>query len=372
MKIDRRLLANFDTLLFCLALIITLLGIMTIYSATRPLPGGVQPDYYIKQIYWLILSMAAMVAVITIDYNWLSRISSWLLGISVFLLLMVLALGRVGMGAKRWITLGPINFQPSELYKLVLVIVLAKYLSKSKALLDHRGVFYTFLAFVMIPLLLILKQPDLGTAVVVLAIFASMLLTRGVGRKLITLAVLISFISVPFVGSIVWDGLKDYQQKRIIAFVNPDVDPEGVSYHVQQSKVAVGSGGLFGKGYLKGTQGPFRFLPEKHTDFVFAVYAEEWGFFGSLMLLLLYGGIIIRAISIAQNAKDRFGRFLALGLTYMYMIYCFVNIGMTLGLAPVVGIPLPFMSYGGTALMSNFVAIGLLINIRARRFELFY
>lgn len=372
MKLDRRLLTNFDWLLFGLAMVITLLGIMTIYSATRPLSGEPHPTYYIKQIYWLILSLVSMAAVVSIDYRWFERNSRKLLFASIILLLFVLIAGRIGMGARRWITLGPLNLQPSEIYKLVLLAVMAKYLCRFQGALDHRSVLVAFFSYVFLPVLLILKQPDLGTSLVILALFATLILTKGVGKKMATMAVLISLISVPFMGSIVWDELKPYQKKRIVAFVNPDSDLAGVSYHVQQSKVAVGSGGAFGKGYMKGTQGPFRFLPEKHTDFLFAVFAEEWGFLGSFMLLILYAGLILRGINTALQAKDEFGRLLALGVTYMFTIYCFINIGMTLGLVPVVGVPLPLMSYGGTALLTNFIGVGILISIRARRFELFY
>ena len=169
-----------------------------------------------------------------------------------------------------------------------------------------------------------------------------------------------------------WTGLKDYQKNRIIAFVDPEVDPSGIGYHINQSKIAIGSGEFLGKGYLEGTQGPFRFLPEKHTDFIFAVFAEEWGFLGSVFLLSLYLLLILRGLDTASKAKDDFGRLLALGITFMFSIYFFVNVGMTLGIMPVVGIPLPFMSYGGTALLSNYISIGVLINIRTRRFSLFY
>jgi rod shape determining protein RodA len=184
--------------------------------------------------------------------------------------------------------------------------------------------------------------------------------------------VLLGLISIPFIGSIFWEGLKDYQKNRLVVFLEPQVDPSGIGYHITQSKVAIGSGKLIGKGYLKGTQGPFRFLPEKHTDFVFAVFAEEWGFTGSIFLLFLYFAFILRGLDTARKAKDEFGRNLAIGISFMFTIYFFVNLGMTLGIMPVVGVPLPFMSYGGTALLTNFIAAGILINIRTRRFELFY
>jgi len=229
-----------------------------------------------------------------------------------------------------------------------------------------------FFYIVFIPFVLLFKQPDLGTAVVVLLIFISVSLVKGLQKKVIALIVVIGIISLPFLGNILWTGLKDYQKNRIVAFMDPEVDPSGIGYHINQSKIAIGSGEFLGKGYLNGTQGPFRFLPEKHTDFIFAVFAEEWGFVGSVFLLSLYLLLILRGLDTASKAKDDFGRLLALGITFMFCIYFFVNVGMTLGIMPVVGIPLPFMSYGGTALLSNYISIGVLINIRTRRFSLFY
>jgi rod shape determining protein RodA len=169
-----------------------------------------------------------------------------------------------------------------------------------------------------------------------------------------------------------WEGLKDYQKNRIIAFMEPDVDPAGIGYHLTQSKISIGSGELLGKGYLSGTQGPLRFLPEKHTDFIFSVFSEEWGFAGCLLLLAVYLMLFLRGMDTAVRAKDQFGRLTAAGITAMFFVYFLVNVGMTIGIMPVVGVPLPFMSYGGTALLSNFIAAGILINIRTRRFELFY
>ncbi|PIP69381.1 MAG: rod shape-determining protein RodA, partial [Nitrospirae bacterium CG22_combo_CG10-13_8_21_14_all_44_11] len=205
-----------------------------------------------------------------------------------------------------------------------------------------------------------------------LIIFLSLSIVKGLQKKVAALLIVIGVISIPFIGNIMWEGLKDYQKNRLVAFVEPEADPAGIGYHINQSKVAIGSGGILGKGYLKGTQGPFRFLPEKQTDFIFAVFAEEWGLVGSIFLLLIYLALILRGLDTALKAKDEFGRLLAAGITAMFSTYFFINVGMTLGIMPVVGIPLPFMSYGGTALLSNFIAAGILINIRSRRFKLFY
>jgi rod shape determining protein RodA len=372
MRIDRRIFNNFDWPLFTCALVISVMGIMTIFSATRPLPGAEHPGYYIKQIYWLLIGLAALAAVVSFDYSWLNKASLYLFGGAILLLLLVLLKGKAGLGAQRWFSIGPLSFQPSEFFKIVFLIVMARQLGVLKGTLTFRDIIVNFLAFLFVPLLLVLKQPDLGTSVMLMALFVLLILAKGVVRKAVTLIALVSLISVPFIGNIAWDELKDYQKKRIIAFVQPDVDSEGLSYHITQSKVAVGSGGFFGKGYLKGTQGPFRFLPEKHTDFVFSIFAEEWGFAGSLLLIVMYLVIVLRGFRIAEKAKDGFGRFLALGITLMFVLYTFINIAMTLGLMPVVGIPLPFMSYGGTAMLTNFIAVGMLISIRIRRFELFY
>jgi len=372
-KIDRRLINNFDWVTLSLIILLSITGIMTIYSATRsPLPGGEMPSYFIRQFYWLMVSIIALIAVVSFDYVWLKRFSYVLYGIGIFLLLMVLLFGRTGMGAQRWINLGIFSFQPSEVFRLIYVITIARYLSDAQGKVGLVFLLRAFFLLAFVPVVMVMKQPDLGTAVILLLVFFSVVSTRGLQKKVVALILLIGLISVPFLGNIVWEGLKDYQKNRLVAFLEPGVDPAGIGYHINQSKVAIGSGHVVGKGYLQGTQGPFRFLPEKHTDFIFAVFAEEWGFAGSVLLLLLYLALILRGLDTARKAKDEFGRLLAIGISFMFTLYFFVNIGMTLGIMPVVGVPLPFMSYGGTSLLANFVAAGILINIRTRRFELFY
>ena len=372
-KIDRRLINNFDWVTLSLIILLSITGIMTIYSATRsPLPGGEMPSYFIRQFYWLMVSIIALIAVVSFDYVWLKRFSYVLYGIGIFLLLMVLLFGRTGMGAQRWINLGIFSFQPSEVFRLIYVITIARYLSDVQGKVGLVFLLRAFFLLAFVPVVMVMKQPDLGTAVILMLVFFSVVSTRGLQKKVVALILLIGLISVPFLGNIVWEGLKDYQKNRLVAFLEPGVDPAGIGYHINQSKVAIGSGHVVGKGYLQGTQGPFRFLPEKHTDFIFAVFAEEWGFAGSVLLLLLYLALILRGLDTARKAKDEFGRLLAIGISFMFTLYFFVNIGMTLGIMPVVGVPLPFMSYGGTSLLANFVAAGILINIRTRRFELFY
>jgi rod shape determining protein RodA len=372
-KIDRRLIKNFDLVTFLLIIGMSVVGVMTIYSATRhPLPGGEMPSYYMRQLYWLLVSIIALIGIVIFDYIWLKRFAYLLYGLGMFLLLLVLLLGRTGMGAQRWLNFGILSFQPSEVFKLFYVITISRYLSEMQGNITLASLIKTFFLLTFVPMALLIKQPDLGTAIILLLVFLSAVLIKGLHKKAVVLIILIGLLSVPFLGHIFWEGLRDYQKNRLVAFIEPESDPSGIGYHINQSKIAIGSGGFSGKGYLKGTQGPFRFLPEKHTDFVFAVFGEEWGFAGSFVLLFLYLSLILRGLDTARKAKDEFGRLLALGISFMFAIYFFVNIGMTLGIMPVVGVPLPFMSYGGTSLFANFIAAGVLINIRTRRFALFY
>ncbi|MEC4676942.1 MAG: rod shape-determining protein RodA [Nitrospirota bacterium] len=371
-RIDRTLIRNFDWLIFFTVIAISLIGILTIFSATRQPMESTQSPFYIKQIIWLLLGVLGLIVFVSFDYIWLSRISVPMYIAGLIFLLIVLISGKTGMGAQRWIGVGPISFQPSEFFKLIFIIMISRHFSSVQEPIGIMSLLRIFFVFVFLPFMLLVKQPDLGTGLVIIIIFIALSLTRGLQKKALILTVIIGFVSMPFLGNLMWERLEDYQKSRLIAFVEPGVDPSGIGYHIKQSKVAIGSGEFSGKGFLKGTQGPFRFLPEKHTDFIFAVFAEEWGFIGSLFLLSLYFLLIMRGLDTARKAKDDFGKILALGITFMFSIYFFVNVGMTLGIMPVVGIPLPFFSYGGTALLSNYISLGVLINIRTRRFALFY
>lgn len=373
LKIDRRLIKNFDWLTLLIITVLTLIGIMTIYSATRPpLADGEHPDFYLKQMLWFIIGIAALFIVVTIDYRHLYRFAYILYGIGLILLLIVIFGGKTSMGAQRWLDIGPISFQPSEFFRIAFIIGFSAYLANIEQGAKRKISIKGLLVFAIVPFFLLFKQPDLGTAVLLACLFTVLSVSRGISRKVVVVVLLVALVSVPFLGHILWDELKDYQRNRLIAFIDPDIDPKGIGYHIRQSKITIGSGGFFGKGYLKGTQGPLRFLPERHTDFIFSVFAEERGFVGSASLLILYLVLFLRGLDTAVKAKDEFGRFVALGITAMFSVYFFVNTGMTLGIMPVVGVPLPFMSYGGTALVSNFISAGILIGIRMRRFELFY
>jgi rod shape determining protein RodA len=372
--IDRRLLKNFDWGLLLVALLLSLVGIMTIYSATRPVFDVGQQSYYIKQFYWVCISLVCFFVFISIDYRWFIKFAYVLFVIGIILLIIVLIGGRKGMGAQRWIHLGFLSFQPSEIFKIFFVMALSRYLSgiELNGSMNLRELLKIFALFCFVPTILILKQPHLGTVIILFFVFLFMVIIAGMRKKVIIVGIIICLISFPFFGNILWGELKGYQKQRIIAFIDPYADQHGVGYHIQQSKVSIGSGGVWGKGYLKGTQGPLRFLPERHTDFIFAVFAEEWGLIGSVVLYLLYFYIIMKGLDTVRRARDPAGGFLALGATIMISFYFFINVGMTLGMVPVVGVPMPFISYGGTALLSNFLLLGILINIRMRRFPLFY
>ena len=275
------------------------------------------------------------------------------------------------MGAQRWLRMGWFNFQPTELAKIVMVIFLSRYFSR-KAVDDidllsgkfgiFRGIILPF-AFTAMPIALIIEQPDLGSGIILLILFISMLYLTNVRLKYIFTFLVLVALPLPFM----WHLLHDYQRDRLLVFLNPNIDPLGAGYTVIQSKIAIGSGWLLGKGWLSGTQSQLHFLPESHTDFIFATFSEEWGFLGSLLLLFLYSILIRQGFLIAQRTNDSFGRLLAFGITLMLVIQVSVNVAMNLGLAPVVGIPLPLMSYGGSSIFVTFIALGILVNIDKTR-----
>ncbi|GAQ94317.1 rod shape determining protein RodA [Thermodesulfovibrio aggregans] len=373
LKIDRRLITYFDWITFAVVLFICIIGILTIYSATRPpLDEGEHPPFYVKQLIWLIIAVVFLFIFVTFDYTKLKNF--WLIFYitGVLLLIIVLFAGKTAMGAKRWINLGFFSFQPSEIFKIVSIICLAAFLDNKQSPLSVKDTIKTLIIFGIIPFILIIKQPDLGTAILLFTITFIMIIYKGVPLRLLVLLFSLLIISIFFLWEIFWEGLKEYQKNRLIAFIDPSIDPKGIGYNIMQSVITIGSGGLFGKGFLEGTQGPLKFLPERHTDFIFPIFAEEWGFIGCTILLALYLTIFIRLFHTSVIAKDNFGKLLSIGFTSIFVLYFSINIGMTLGIMPVVGIPLPFMSYGGTTLVANFIGIALVINVRMRRFELFY
>lgn len=367
MKFDRRLFVNFDWMLLLVVLCISLIGLINIYSTGFNQMSARQDFIFIKQIQWIVIGLVFMTAAFCVDYRFVSRYAYFIYGFSILLLLIVFFYGYATRGSQRWILLGGFSFQPSELMKLTLILALAKYFDHYRRTEPYRlkDLAIPFL-IMLVPFLLILKQPDLGTAMILFIIFSSMVLFIGVRWRSLGWSALIGLVLVP----IGWLFLKDYQRERIMTFVNPDSDPLGSGYHVIQSIIAIGSGGLTGKGFLKGTQTQLRFLPERHTDFVFSVFAEEWGFLGGMVLLILFMSLILWGLKIALHARDYNGTLIALGVAALIFWEVFINIGMVLGIMPIVGIPLPFLSYGGSSMVVLMTCVGLLMNISMRRFIL--
>lgn len=361
---DRRLITHFNWTYLLLILLIAVIGIANMYSATSSWTTAVQP-VYIKQFYWLGIGVVIVLVVCIFDYRHLEYLSFPFYGGNLLLLVLVLVIGRTSMGATRWISLAGINVQPSEIMKIVIIIILARYFSDKEHL---RGFSLKELIvpglILGVPALLIMKQPDLGTALLVLCIGATMALFAGVQRSAIVFLCM-SGLAAAFGG---WFLLHNYQKQRIMTFLNPERDPLGAGYHIIQSKIAVGSGGLSGLGFMKGTQSQLSFLPERHTDFAFSVFAEEWGLAGCLILLSLYCLIVLWGLHIALRSNDRFGMYLAIGVSAMLFWHIIVNLGMVIGLLPVVGVPLPLFSYGGTSMVTTMTGVGLLLNVGMRRF----
>ena len=362
---DRRLLQNFDWLIILVLFLIGTMSILNLYSATFPVRGGVGSQIFVKQIYWYIIGFGAFVLMTTFSYCALERFAYPIYLLSVGLLLLVLVVGKVTSGSQRWIPLFGFNLQPSELAKIGVVICLAKFFSDRSEYREYRlrDLWQPFV-LICIPAILIVKEPDLGTALLLLAVSVSMLLFVRIRWKSLMILVGSALLIAPFI----WFSLKAYQQRRILTFLMPDLDPLGAGYHINQSKIAIGSGLVWGKGFMKGTQTRLHFLPEQHTDFAFSVWAEEWGFLGSALLLFLYLILVIWALNISRNSKDKFGAMLGVGLTAILLWQVLINVGMVTGLLPVVGIPLVLFSYGGSSLVTTMTVIGLLMNIRMRRF----
>ena len=362
--IDRRLFTHFDWTLVGIALIIASIGIFNLYSTTCNGEASGTP-LYLKQISWLLIGLVVMMIIAFIEYRFYSDVAYIIYMIVFFLLLVVMGYGIITSGAQRWIRIGVLSFQPSEFVKISLIMVLAKFFHRPSNREGYtlKNLLIPFL-FVFLPIVLILKQPDLGTAIILLLIFISVLLfVRIRWSSLLTIG-LAGVAVIP----LLWGFLKGYQKKRIITFFNPDLDPLGAGYHLIQSKIAVGSGGIIGKGFMKGTQCKLGFLPEQQTDFIFSALGEEWGLIGSLLVVGLYLALILWGLRIAIEAKDRFGAILSFGVVAMFFWHTFINIGMVLGMMPVVGIPLPLLSYGGSFLISTLIGIGLLLNVSMRRY----
>ena len=348
---------HIDMWLLILLLSIGAIGLVVLYSAS-----GHSIDQVISQGQRWILGLVVMTVVAQAPPEWYRAVAPWLYGITVVLLILTLAIGATAKGAQRWLDFGVVRFQPSEMMKLAMPMSVAAFLHQRNLPPRFLTMLVTLL-LIVIPTGLIAKQPDLGTALLVVAAGFFALFFAGFQWRWMFGALAALGASLP----LIWSKMHDYQRQRILTLLDPESDPLGTGYHITQSKIAIGSGGLFGKGWLNGTQAKLEFLPESHTDFIFAVYSEEFGLLGILLLLIIYLAVVTRGLFIAARAQDTFQRLLAASLAMTFFIYVFINMGMVIGLLPVVGVPLPLVSYGGTSVVSLLMGFGMLMSIQTHR-----
>ncbi len=363
---DSRLISHINWSLVAFTLILFFMGLINLYSAsgTRLEDGMLYSNFYQRQLIWGIAGLGCMLAAMTFDYRRLRNFAWPFFFISILCLLLVPVVGKTVYGAKRWLSLGLFNFQPSEMAKLAVLILTARLLSRDGRALGWKD-FFSVLAVGLIPSALIITQPDLGTTLMLLLIMGGMMLFHGLRGSVLKTCLL----ACPLIVAFMWFvGMRDYQRQRVLSFLNPGDDPRGAGYHILQSRIAIGSGQLWGKGLKEGTQSQLRFLPERHSDFAVAVYGEEWGFVGCVTLISLFCFFLLSIVATAVQAKDRFGSMLGVGVFFYFFWQILINIAMVVGLMPVVGIPLPFISYGGTATIINFILLGIVLNVSMRRF----
>lgn len=335
-------------------------GIMTLYSAA----GGSFDPWANRQLVRFGLAFAVFVAVAITDLRFWWRSAYVAYGGGLILLVVVDIAGSIGMGAQRWIDLGVISLQPSEVMKITLVLALARYFHGCDLATVRRPFALVVpVLMVLVPVGLVLKQPDLGTATMLFLGGAAVFFAAGVPLWMFLVVGAIAGAALP----VAWGFLHEYQRQRVFTFLDPESDPLGSGYHILQSKIALGSGGVFGKGFLQGTQGHLNFLPEKQTDFIFTMFAEEFGLFGSLLLLLLFVLVLVYCFAMALSSRNQFGRLVAFGITTTFFLYLFINMAMVMGLIPVVGVPLPLVSYGGTAVLSLMFGFGLVMCVYVNR-----
>jgi len=385
--LQKKLLKNLDWVFLGLILIIVIVSLLILKSASANVVSD--PYYFVKkQLLWIFVGFIAMFIVASFNYTFFMKAANLIYVVNIAILIAVLIVGEEAKGAQRWISLGFFDFQPSEFAKIAIIITFASFLAKRQGNLNRFRDLVPCFLHIGLPMLLILKQPDLGTSLVFLAIMMGMLWAAGANPKLIVAMIVIALILVAVIFGVLFfatDGfqkpidelpvplpLKTYQLMRLIIFVNPDMDPLGAGYHVIQSQVAIGSGGFWGKGFGQGSQVQGNFLPEHHTDFIFSVVGEELGFLGGCVILLLFFFLLNRIIKISGEAKDPLGSLLAVGIASMLLFHVLVNVGMTIGIMPVTGLPLPFLSYGGSGMLANMISMGLVLNVNLRRQKLLF
>ena len=338
-------------------MVVSLIGYAVLYSASDQ-----DVDLMFRRSIHLAAALVVMFAIARVPPARLSGVSLWFYLISLGLLILVLFFGETGKGAQRWLGIGPFRFQPSELMKLALPMVIARYLTDRQPPPTISNVFMTLL-FIIVPMLLVAKQPDLGTAMLIAVSGFAVLFIAGISWKLLAGFSVVALSSAP----VIWNLMHDYQKIRVLTFLDPEQDPLGAGYHIIQSKIAIGSGGLYGKGWLNGTQSHLEFLPERSTDFIFAVFCEEFGLIGVIVLVSIYLFIIARCLYISMQSQHLYGKLLGVGVVTSFFVYITVNMGMVSGQLPVVGIPLPLISHGGTSMMTIMAGFGILMAIQTHR-----
>lgn len=357
---------QFDWVLFLLAAALAVVGVVNLYSATSAVRAALS-DLYVSQVYWLVSGGILATIVAAVDYRHYERVGYAVYAFGVVLLMLVFVLGRDIRGSSRWIYIGSFSLQPSEFMKLFLIIALAKYLhddpkSEGRTLRDLA----IPAVLAAVPVVLVLRQPDLGTALILGLIFVSIAAMTRIRWRSVAYLATFTGIALP----VVWSyGLKDYQKQRIVSFLNPEANILGANWHGHNARVAIGAGRVLGEGFMRGTQNQFLFLPDQYSDFPFSVFAEDWGFVGSLALVGLYAFLVLWSVRVASTARDRFGAVLSIGVGALIFWHAFFNLGMVTGLLPVVGVTLPLFSYGGSSVLTIMIGLGLLMNVSLRRHQ---
>ena len=364
---ERTLFKKLDINFIVVILGLNIIGLINLYSATHG-PSSVDvSSLFISQIMWLVVGWGVFLVVTLLDYAIVSRIAIIIYLLNLGAIVFTTFFGKVALGAQRWIDLGFFRYQPSETMKLALIMMMAKILSTKNTHGNGMGFKDMFgpLLILGIPFVFVVEQPDLGTAMMLAAIGGSMLLFTKVKRWILATAVVAGIVALPVAWKFV---LHDYQKNRVLTFLSPTNDPRGTGYNSIQSKIAVGSGRFFGKGFMKGTQSQLEFLPERHTDFIYSVLSEEHGFVGSMLVMGLFCYLFLTGIRIAFNARDKFGALLTVGVLCYVFWHMFINIGMVIGLLPIVGVPLPLLSYGGSSMLTTMAGLGLVSSVAYRRY----
>ena len=397
---------KYDYITLGLILVLITIGCFAIFSATSSATSE-ENGFFARQLMWCILGVLVMIGMSLISLKLINRLVYWFNIFTLFLLFLVLFVGKVGQGAERWLIVGPVHVQPSELAKLATILAVSKYLSDKYTDVNKFKYFAIAVGLILLPFILIARQPDLGTALIFLALIIPLLYWAGLNwfhiftilmpllimilsfnfwafmilmisialvlaysrrKPIVLVAVFLLNIGVGIATPYLWNQLRPYQQQRILTFVNPEKDPKGAGYQIIQSQVAIGSGGIWGKGYLQGSQTHLRFLPAQHTDFIFSVIGEEFGFIGASLILLVFLLLILRFIHIAAVIRGQLESLTIIGILTVIFFHTVINIGMTIGMAPVTGLPLPFLSYGGSSLVVNMMMVGVVLNISRNKF----